>query len=206
MKFILVRHGETDWNRLGKFQGQDDISLNQRGIAQSRETAQAVAGLQPTALYSSPLSRTMQVAEEISRLAGLPVISHDGFKELKLGAAEGVTGEEMRYRWPQVYDAWRNDPATAVMPGGESLAQLQNRTWQAILSLERPHNEDETLVVVSHNFAIRTVIAKLLEMSLFYFHRMTLGLGSICTFESTPQGRRLISYNSICHLSLQNRQ
>ena len=140
MKFILVRHGEIDWNRLGKFQGQDDISLNQRGIAQSRETAQAVAGLQPTALYSSPLSRTMQVAEEISRLAGLPVIKHDGFKELKLGAAEGVTGEEMRYRWPQVYDAWRNDPATAVMPGGESLAQLQNRTWQAILSLERPHN------------------------------------------------------------------
>ena len=64
MKFVLVRHGETEWNRLGKFQGQNDTPLNQRGLEQARQTGQAVAALKPTALYSSPLHRTIQAAEE----------------------------------------------------------------------------------------------------------------------------------------------
>ena len=205
MKVALVRHGETEWNKLGKFLGQLDIGLNPRGLAQARETALAMASWGHTVVYASPLARTMEVAQEISKLDGVPVVPVEGVKELDLGDVEGVSGEEMRALWPAVYTAWRENPATVVMPNGESLAQLQDRAWSAWLALETAHSEIDSLVVVSHNFAIRTLVAKLLGMPLSNFHRMVLGLSSICIIESDQRGRRLISYNSTCHLSAENR-
>ena len=205
MKVALIRHGETEWNKLGKFLGQFDIGLNPRGLAQARETALAMADWSHTVVYASPLARTMQVAQEISKPDEVPVVPVEGMKELDLGDVEGVTGVEMRSLWPGVYTAWRENPATVVMPHGESLAQLQDRAWGAWLALEAAHSENDSLVVVSHNFAIRTLVAKLLGMPLANFHRMVLGLSSICIIESDQRGRRLISYNSTCHLSAENR-
>ncbi len=205
MKLILVRHGETEWNKVGRFQGQGDIALNSRGLAQARETAGAAVGWNHTAVYSSPLCRTMQVAQEIARLGAMPVVTEDAFKELNLGDLEGITGAEMRERWPEVSATWRNDPQALVMPNGESLVQLQERAWQGILELERSHDEKDTVVVVSHNFAIRTIIAKLMGMPLSNFHRLDLSLSSICTFQSDQRGRRLTGYNFTCHLSPENR-
>ena len=205
MKVALVRHGETEWNKLGKFLGQLDIGLNPRGQAQARETAVAMTDWGHTEVYASPLARTMQVAQNISKLDDVPVVPVEGVKELDLGDVEGVTGEEMRSLWPAVYAAWRENPATVVMPNGESLSQLQDRTWAAWLELEAAHSENDSLVVVSHNFAIRTLVAKLLGMPLSNFHRMVLGLGSICIIESDQRGHRLVSYNSTCHLSAENR-
>jgi probable phosphoglycerate mutase len=205
VKLILVRHGETDWNKLGRFQGQEDTPLNPRGQAQARETAIAAVGWRPTALYSSPLRRTMETAQAVSRLVGLPVAPQEGLKELHLGQLEGVTGQEMRQGWPQVYQAWRDDPAAVVMPGGESLVQLQDRAWQVVSRLEQAHGEEEVLVLVSHNFALRTIVAKVLGMPLGHFHRMSLALGSIGVIESDGRGRRLVTYNSTGHLSPENR-
>ena len=205
MKLVLVRHGETEWNKLGRFQGHCDISLNCRGIAQARETALAVVGWQHSGVYSSPLHRTMQVADEISRLGGMPVVGMPGFKELSLGDLEGVTGEEMRAGWPEVFSAWRDDPALVSMPNGESLGDLQERAWSSLVELEQAHSEDEALIVVSHNFAIRTMVGKILGMSLSNFHSMSLSLSSISVIESDQRGRRLLSYNSTWHLSPENR-
>ena len=205
MNLVLVRHGETEWNKLGKFQGHWDTSLNSRGIAQAKETANAVMEWKHSAVYCSPLHRTTQVAEEISRLGGKPLVPMAGFMELSLGDLEGVTGEEMRASWPEIYSAWRDDPSTVSMPNGESLGQLQERAWNSLLELERSHPDEEALIVVSHNFAIRAMIGKVLGMPLTNFHRMSLSLGSICVVESDQHGRRLTRYNSICHLSPDNR-
>ncbi|MSQ05780.1 MAG: histidine phosphatase family protein [Dehalococcoidia bacterium] len=205
MKLFLVRHGETEWNKLGRFQGQEDTPLNHRGREQARETAIAAVSWQATAIYASPLCRTMETAQAISRLVGLPVAPQDGLKELALGELEGVTGEEMRRGWPQVYQTWREDPGAAVMPGGESLSQLQRRAWQVVSMLEQAHPDDAALVLVSHNFALRAIIAQVLGMPLSNFHRMSLALGSIGVVESDSRGRRLVSYNSTSHLSQENR-
>ena len=117
-----MRHGETEWNKLGKFQGVTDVTLNERGISQAMESAQAAADWGYSAIYSSPLSRTMRVAEEIGRLTSTPVIPKAGLMELSLGDLEGVTGEAMRRGWPEVYAAWRDSPEQTAMPNGESLA------------------------------------------------------------------------------------
>ena len=205
MKLVLVRHGETDWNRAGKFQGQGDIGLNSLGIAQAKETARAVAAWKHSAVYSSPLHRTMQVAQEISRVGGMPVVGVAGFKELKLGDLEGVTGEEMRAGWPEVLSAWRDDPAGVSMPNGESLKDLQDRAWSSLLELEQAHPQDDTLIIVSHNFAIRSMVCKVLGIPLDNFHRMSLSLSSISIVEYDHGNHRLMRYNSTCHLSPENR-
>lgn len=196
-----MRHGETEWNKLGKFQGQCDIPLNRRGLAQARQASRAVSLSPAVTVYASPLHRTMQTAEEISRRSRTSVIPMDGLKELNLGDLEGITGPEMRADWPQVYAAWRDDPAELVMPRGESLKQLQERAWQSFLEIESAHQEEETLVAVSHNFTIRTIVCRVLGMPLSNFHRMALSLASICTVEMGSSGRRLVAYNSTGHLS-----
>ena len=205
MKLHLVRHGETEWNKLGRFQGQQDIALNPRGLAQAKETARAMADDGVIALYSSPLQRTMEVANEISRLTSVPVVPLPGVKELNLGELEGVTGEEMRTIWPDVYSAWSQDPGTLSMPKGESLSQLQHRAWRSLQKVEKAHSGDDVIVVVSHNFAIRTMIHKVLGLPLTNFHRLSLDLSSVSTVEYTSRGRRLTCYNFTGHLSPENR-
>jgi broad specificity phosphatase PhoE len=205
MKFYLVRHGETEWNKLGRFQGHEDIKLNERGLAQAKETAQAAAEWGHSAIYTSPLTRTVQVAEEIAKVTPMPVSKEPGLKELSLGDLEGVTGEVMRQGWPEVFSAWRSNPERVFMPNGESLAQLRDRAWQSILDIEQKHSADESLLVISHNFAIRSIVGELLGVPLENFHRMSLSLSSVCTFDSDDRGRRLISYNSTGHLSSENR-
>lgn len=205
MKFFLVRHGETEWNKLGRFQGHQDINLNERGLAQAKETAKAAADWGLVAIYTSPLARTVQVAQEIAKVTPLPVSQEPGLMELSLGYLEGVTGQEMREGWPEVFAAWRSNPEQVSMPNGESLAQLRNRAWRSILQIEQKHSADASVVVISHNFAIRSIIGELLGVPLENFHRMSLSLASVCTFDSDDRGRRLISYNSTGHLSPENR-
>ena len=205
MKFFVVRHGETDWNKLGRFQGHTDISLNDRGLSQASETAVASEDWGYTAIYSSPLVRTVQVAEEIAKVTPMLVSQEPGLKELNLGDLEGVTGEEMRNDWPALFAAWRTDPEKMSMPNGESLGELRDRTWQVILDIEQKHSSDDSIVVISHNFAIRSIVNELLGMPLAYFHRMSLNLASVCTFDSDERGRRLTGYNSTSHLSPENR-
>ena len=205
MRFYLLRHGETEWNKLGKFQGLTDVSLNELGLAQARDSARAALNWQPSALYASSLTRTVQVAEEIRKMTGLSIVSDPGLRELSLGDLEGVTGAEMRAGWPEVYENWRKNPADVAMPNGESLTQLQERAWRVILEIEQAHSGDGDVVVVSHNFTIRTVMCAILDIPLYNFHRMSLGLGSLCTFDSDGNGRRLITYNCNSHLSPENR-
>ena len=205
MKFYLLRHGETEWNKLGKFQGLTDVSLNQRGFSQARDSARASLQWEHAVIYASSLTRTVQVAEEVRKLSGAPVVTEPGLRELSLGDLEGVTGAEMRAGWPDLYSAWRDNPANVAMPNGETLAQLQKRAWQSILEIEQAHLDAPGVIVVSHNFTIRTIICAVLDISLHNFHRMTLGLGSLSTFESDANGRRLISYNCNSHLSPENR-
>ena len=203
MKFYLVRHGETEWNKLGRFQGQYDTRLNDAGLEQARVIALAAREWDLSAIYASPLSRTMQVASEIGGPLGLPINTREGLMELGLGELEGVTGEEMRAGWPQVFDTWNSTPELVAMPGGESLATLEERSWQVILELQGAHSSEDNLAVISHNFTIRAICGKVLGIPLANFHRLRLSLGSVSVFEMDTRGPRLLTYNSTCHLQRQ---
>lgn len=199
MRAILVRHGETPWNREGRFQGQDEVGLSRRGVAQSRRVAKALASMRPTALYSSPLARTMETACELSRQLSLPIIQVEELQEVNLGELEGITNQEMQARYPQIHALWRHDPSQVLFPGGESLPKLQERAWRAIEEIERSHSDD-VVIVVSHNFAIRTIVFRLLDIPLSKFHIMRPDLSSISIIEFRDGTWRLVSFNERLHL------
>ncbi len=200
MRLILVRHGETAWNKEGRFQGQSLVGLNQRGAAQARRVAKALLPTKPTALYSSPLTRTLMTAQEISQELSIPVVPMEGIKEINLGELEGITGQGMRTQYPQVYAAWREDPSDVVFPGGESLRQLQERAWSAIKGIEQTHPED-VVVAVSHNFAIRAILCRFLGLPLSRFHLLRIDLGSISVLQANSRLRQVLTLNDRCHLS-----
>ena len=204
MKLFLVRHGETEWNRSGKFLGQYDVPLNARGVSQARDVAKAAISWRPTALYSSPLARTMQVAERIGKTVGLTVTPDPGLMELDLGQVEGISGQQMRDEWPQLHQVWSDSPETVAMPGGESLVQLENRAWASFSRVEQAHKDGDNIVIVSHNFAIRAICGKLLGIPLSHFHRTYLNLSSVCIFDRGRMGWRLLKYNSTGHLAPDN--
>lgn len=200
MRLILVRHGETAWNKGGRFQGQSMVGLNETGILQARRTAGALLHMKPTALYSSPLPRAMMTANEIGEELTLEVAPLEGIREVDLGDLEGITGEEMKSRYAEFYATWRRDPSRASFPGGESMLQLQERAWRAIGELETAHPQG-VVVVVSHNFAIRTIVCRFLGLPLSRFHRLRVDLGSIGVLQVNGPNRQVLALNDRCHLS-----
>lgn len=199
MRLVLVRHGETAWNKEGRFQGHSLVGLNQRGVMQARQIAKALLLMKPTALYSSPLPRTLMTAEEISRVLSIPVAPLEDIKEVNLGELEGITGQRMRKEYSQVYTAWRADPSKVAFPGGESMQLLQKRVWQAIQDIEKAHPED-TVVAVSHNFAIRAILCRFLGLPFSRFHRLRVDLASISVLQAKGRFHQVLSINDKCHL------
>ena len=200
MKLALVRHGETPWNREGRFQGQGEVGLSPKGIHQAQAVAATLKGLAPEALYSSPLPRSLQTALIIGGEApSLTVVPVDDLKEMDLGEVEGMTGPEMQARYSSIYHAWGKDPSQVQMPGGESLQQFQVRAWHAVEEIQGNHS-DGVVVAVSHNFAIVTIVCRLLEVPLSRFHRLRADLGSVTAIEWGHGGWRLASFNEVGHL------
>ena len=200
MKLVLVRHGETPWNREGRFQGQGKVGLSQKGIRQAQAVAATLEGLAPWDLYSSPLPRSLQTASIVGgQDPSLMVVPVDELKEMDLGEVEGMTGPQMQARYSNIYHAWGKDPSQVQMPGGESLQQLQVRAWRAVEGMRERH-PDGVVVAVSHSFTIVTIVCRLLEVPLSRFHCLRADLGSLTTIEWRHRGWRLASFNEVGHL------
>ena len=199
MRLILVRHGETDLNRDRRVLGQGPEPLNETGLAQARSVAQTLARENAFALYSSPVKRTMQTAEAISKHRSTPVTQDQGLAEIEAGEMEGVEGRKLDDMFPEVMAQWRSDPESTRMPGGESLGQVQDRAWRAVGKIVESH-PDGTAVVVSHNFPIQTIVCSVLGMKLKHFRRLKVDLGSITRLDSSSSGLTLVSLNETWHL------
>ena len=199
MMLILVRHGETRLNRAGRILGLCDLPLNETGRAQADALARALRSALPFRLYTSPVARAVETAQAISSTLRVPANPLEGLAEADAGELEGLTGGEMRARFPEFARRWDEDPATATMPGGESLAQVQCRAWSAVQRLLADH-ETETVVAVTHNFAIQAVLCGALEMPLRNFRRLRQDVGSISRLELTGSSSSLLSLNDTSHL------
>ncbi len=205
MKLHLVRHGETDINASGRLQGTTNSTLTPRGRAQARELAVASLTWNPVAVYSSPLQRARSVAGAIADLSGLPVTDEPRIIEMEMGELEGVTVQEMRDGWPDLYQGWRRDASSVTMPGGESLGDVQLRAMAAIEELDERYDVEDTIIAVTHNFTIRCIVAAVIDLPLANINHMDLSLGSRTTITSGRRGRRLATFNAVDHLTPANR-
>ena len=201
MKLILIRHGETDFNREGRIQGLGRQQLNSIGQTQAAAASQAVSVEAPFRLYSSPLVRAMRTAESISEVARVTVVPLEGVEELDTGEFEGLTGPQLRKRFPEIMARWDLDPGSTQMPGGESLHQVQDRAWKAVTDVALA-NPGRKVVIVTHNFTIQTIICRVLDAPLSNFRRLTIALGSITRMDFSGPSASLVSMNETWHLSL----
>ena len=199
MRLILVRHGETELNRDGLSQGVNDHPLTSTGRDQASAAAKALARDLPFVLYASPIARAVETAQVIHEHLMVPFTLVDGLAEANAGELEGLTGDEMRRRYPEFIERWTADPANARMPGGESLAEVQERAWRAVQDLLAKHPED-SVVVVTHNFTIQTIVASALEIPLDRCRRLRLDVGNLTRLDLAPQGNFLVSLNETWHL------
>lgn len=178
MRLLLVRHGETSANREGRVQGQSQEGLTPLGRLQAQGVAGILKGYNPTALYTSPLPRAVETAHILAQHLGLEPVPLQALAEMHLGEVDGLTIAELRQRYPSFMAVWRDDPANAVAPGGESLLQVQERAWGALETLLERHLQ-ETIAAVSHNFTILTLVTRALGLPLSAFRHFRLDPGGL---------------------------
>ncbi len=200
MNLILIRHGETDWNRLGRCQGVADIVLNENGKKQARELAHSLRDHDIKAIYSSHLKRAMETAEHIAEHHNLEVKIEPGLHEMDQGDLEGLSFPDIRERYAGVLKKWRETPETLRLPNGESLVEVQNRAWRAF---ERFHENHlgETVAVVSHNLTIITLLCKITGVGLKGFREFHVQATSKNIIISENGNLSVDVINDVSHLS-----
>jgi probable phosphoglycerate mutase len=165
-RLLLVRHGETDWNRQGRFQGQIDIPLNANGLAQAEAARIFLEGVPIQRAYTSCMARPRQTAEVILRShPGVPLTSSRGLMEIGHGLWEGCLEQEIAAGWPELLRDWKRAPETVQMPEGETIQEVWERslaTWNRIVASLNPA---ETALVVAHDAVNKTILCALLGLT-----------------------------------------
>jgi alpha-ribazole phosphatase len=199
MFIYLIRHGETPWNAEQRILGATDIGLTDKGLLQAEALADAMSDRPIRAVYSSDLSRALRTAEALARPHALEIRARPGLREMNQGFLEGLTFEELRDQHPDFLESWKQDPSSIVIPGGESLGQLQERVWKAVQELAEAH-PDETIAVVSHNLAIVAALCRLLDLPLRRFRQLRQGYTGVSLLEYGRLGWAVHYLNVTTHL------
>jgi alpha-ribazole phosphatase len=156
---VLARHGQTDWNLEGRYQGHNDPPLNATGRAQAGELAEQLAGRSFKAIYSSNLRRAYETASIIAERHGLAVQVDERLKEVDLGGWEGMLFSDIIAEYPAEWEQRQRDPAHSRPPGGESASELSIRVWAAVDEIARRHAPGP-LLIVSHGLALAAVLCR----------------------------------------------
>ena len=199
-RIILVRHGETEWNREEHFRGHADVPLNEAGLNQAKRTGERVAAQwRPVAIYSSPLSRAVKTAEAVAWHFSLMVQVHPGLIDIDYGQWQGLTPGEAKERWPEAINAWYNAPHKALIPGGETLDELRRRAEETVKDLATRH-EGDTIALVGHTVINRVIMLSVLGLRNDHFWRLRQDTCAINVFEVDEGVFTIVSLNDTCHL------
>ena len=193
MKILLARHGETRWNAEGRYQGQRDIPLSEVGQAQARQLGERLRDVELARAVASPLSR----AAETARLAlgsRATMLSFDpGLQEIAHGDWEGLLASEIGERDGELLQAWRERPETVQMPGGgESLQEVLDRAWPALVRAMQGLGREDTLLLVAHDAVNRVLLCRILG----------LPLSRLWSFRQAPTTINLLEGDNAEHLEV----
>lgn len=159
LRLLVIRHGETVWNRMGRYQGCLDTRLSAVGWRQARALAVALADRRIEAVYTSPLRRALDTARALSAAQGCPLRKDAALREICHGAWEGLTVAEVAAGFPELWTLWLRHPNRVVMPGGESLEDVEARVLPAIDRIAE-HHVAGTVCVVTHGVTARVILAR----------------------------------------------
>ena len=173
IRILLVRHGETDWNKIRRFQGRSDVPLNGTGRDQAHALALTLRREPIIAIYSSPLLRALETAQIIKAFhASAPLLQAEGLAEMDLGDFEGMPAQQWAEQYPDFRKAWLETPLSVTMPGGESFQEVQTRAMDTLERITKRFPPRSTLLVCSHSFVNRTILCHALNLSLDRFREV----------------------------------
>jgi len=164
---FLIRHGNTEFNEKKLFRGHFDVPLDSVGINQAEKTGKFLKVINFDIIYSSPLSRAYRTAKIIKKYQSsndnIEIIKEDGFTDLNFGNWEGKGYDEVKSLYPEIYNQWIQEPFKASIPGGETLYNAQNRSWETLKEIVAK-NTSSFLAIVTHRVINKLLILKMLDI------------------------------------------
>jgi broad specificity phosphatase PhoE len=199
VKIILVRHGETDWNREQVFRGRNDVPLNAVGLAQARAVRDSLKHVDISVLYASPLSRALRTASTIGEKRDLSVNVEEGIVDIDFGTWQGLSHQLVKEEFKNLYEIWMNKPHSVRFPEGESLDDVQKRSMQALEKIVK-NNPGETVALVSHRVVLKVLLCTILGLELSHFWYIRQDTCAINRCEYKDGNYFLTLLNDTCHL------
>jgi phosphoserine phosphatase len=200
VRIFLTRHGETEWNVEGRWQGQSDSRLTQRGVEQALKLAEALAGEPLAAVYSSDLGRALETARYVAAPHGLEPIPDRRLREMDTGLWTARLGTDIRVEYPAEMETWKLRPWAHRMPRGETLAEVQVR-GRAFFEDRVPRHAGEAIAVVSHGAVTQAVLAHAMGRPLTDLWLGRFENCQISRLEWTPvAGLKLVELCDVRHL------
>lgn len=199
VKIILIRHGETDWNREQIFRGRIDISLNEVGLAQARAVQEALKDVPIDVVYASPLLRAFETARILSENRDCEVVKEEGVIDINFGKWQGLSHHRVKEEYKELYHTWLSKPHTVTFPDGESLTQVRERSVKALERVIKDHL-GKTLAVVSHRVINKVLLCNGLGLELSRFWYIKQDTCAINMFELRDGNYYVTLLNDTCHL------
>ena len=184
-RFLLIRHGETDWNRAGKFQGQIDIPLNDNGRNQASLAAEFLKTVEIDFAFTSTMQRPKETAQIILKAHPSVTLAEDAdFREIGHGLWEGKFEAEIEAEYPGELERWRTEPENVQMPEGEHLTDVSIRAiaaWQKMV--QQVGNKPQTGIIVAHDATNKVLLCHLLGLGLADFWKIKQGNGAVTVID-----------------------
>jgi broad specificity phosphatase PhoE len=198
-RFILVRHGQTEWNRVERFRGRADLSLDETGRKQAEAAALRLKSEQIAAIYSSPMKRTLETADILASQLKLPVQPLEGLIDLDFGSFQGLSAEEATKQYGDLYRLWLKQPQKVRFPGGESLEDVRQRVVPSVEQLAVKHKE-QAVILVSHKMVCQVLMCAMIGLDNSHFWQVKQDVNAINIFEFRDGSPLVMLVNDTCHL------
>lgn len=199
VKIILIRHGDTDWNREQIFRGRVDVALNEVGKTQARAVQVWLKDEKVDALYSSPLSRALETARIVGEGRNCEVKTEEGLIDVNFGKWQGCSHKKVKEQYREMYHTWQTKPYLVTFPEGESLKDVKARVMGALEKIIKNHPK-ETIAMVSHRVVCKVAICAILGLDLSRFWYIKQDTCAINMFEHRDGNYYLSLLNDTCHL------
>ncbi|HEX5689296.1 MAG TPA: histidine phosphatase family protein [Roseiflexaceae bacterium] len=200
MRLIIVRHGESEWNRIGRYQGQHDAPLSDLGLRQAEALALRLCDEPFDIIFTSSLQRAAKTAEAIARYHRDTPFEHtDALLEINHGDWQGLMADEVIERYGPGLREWREHPTRAQMPNGESFTNILKRVLDFKERLCAEYS-DRNVLVSTHDVVVKILVADALGMNMDRINRIWVTNASISVIEYGNELPYLVSLSEACHL------
>ena len=200
---FLLRHGETAWNKLGRVMGRTQVPLGADGIQQIQKIAPLVATLELDGIYTSPLRRAVQTAKLVAEGTNLPISKSEGLNEIAFGDWTGRHFDDLIDQ--ELYRRFIKSPAKTLLPGGETISDVQRRGLKVINEAAQKLPGGRFLFV-SHGDVIRAILSHYMKVPLNEYRRLRVDNGSLSALQTDRRWAEIKYVNYLAEIILASRE